>query len=72
MSAHKELFLAFFNTFVPDNLTPNSILQREAVPMLDNKHAFLSLATPATSLASTNGGCHCAPAMPLFVQLEIW
>ena len=40
---HTEVSLAFFSTFEPVNLTPNSVMQQEGVPMFYNSASCTAL-----------------------------
>lgn len=62
---HQEVSLAFFSTFEPISLTPDSIMQRQGVPMLYDSASCAAI--PCLYI------CHCknilgrVPLMPCFV-----
>ena len=65
MTSHMEVTLVFFSTFEPINLTPDSVLQREHVPMLYDSASTDSL--PSLYICHVRNVLGRVPLMPCFV-----
>ena len=62
---HLEVSLAFFNTFEPVELTPNSVMQRQSVPMLYDSASCAAL--PSLYLCHAKNVLGRVPMIPSFV-----
>ena len=62
---HIEVSLAYFSTFEPVNLTPNSIMQREGVPMFYDSAS--SSALPCLYICPVKNVLGRVPMIPCFV-----
>ena len=62
---HLEVSLAFFNTFEPVELTPNSVMQRQGVPMLYDSASCAAL--PSLYLCHAKNVLGRVPMIPSFV-----
>jgi hypothetical protein len=63
---HMELALVFFSTFEPIDLTPNSLMQRNGVPMFFDSASSSSL--PSLYLCKTDNVLGRVPLMPCYLR----
>jgi hypothetical protein len=63
---HTEVSLAFFSTFEPINLTPDSVMQREGVPMFYDSAS--SSALPSLYICPVKNVLGRVPLIPCFVE----
>lgn len=63
--SHKELSLVYFSTFEPINITPNSIMQRNGVPMMYDTASSSNL--PSLYICPVSNVLGRVPLIPCFI-----
>ena len=68
-SRHMELSLVFFSTFEPINITPNSVMQRNGVPMMYDTAS--SSSQPCLYICPVSNVLGSVPLIPCFIASNI-